>query len=126
MTSVFHATIFIVMAAISHGRAESDDGNWTLAAKNFANTRYSGLNEINTTNVSQLKVAWTFGTGVDRGQESAPLVVSNLMFIVTPYPNYLYALDLTQSGQMKWRYEPKPDEAVQGEACCDSVNRGVA
>src|ERR1700704_3212750 len=71
-------------------RAEPDDGNWTLAAKNFANTRYSALEEINTSNVSGLKVAWTFGTGVDRGQESAPLVVSNLMFIVTPYPNYLY------------------------------------
>jgi PQQ-dependent dehydrogenase (methanol/ethanol family) len=107
-------------------RAESDDGNWPLPAKNFANTRYSALDEINTTNVSKLKVTWTFGTGVNHGQESAPLVVSNLMFIVTPYPNYLYALDLTQSGEMKWKYEPKPDEAVLGEACCDSVNRGVA
>jgi lanthanide-dependent methanol dehydrogenase len=44
---------------------------------------------------------------------------------LTPYPNILYALDLTKSGApLKWRYAPKPDAASQGEACCDTVNRG--
>src|SRR3982751_6745356 len=83
-------------------RAETEDGNWPMPAKNFASTRYSGLDEINITNVSKLKVAWTFSTGVDRGQEAAPIVVSNLMYVVTPYPNYLYALDLTKPGSVKW------------------------
>jgi PQQ-dependent dehydrogenase (methanol/ethanol family) len=96
-----------------------------MPAKNFASTRYSGLEEINTTNVSKLKVAWTFSTGVDRGQEAAPIVVSNLMFVVTPYPNFVYALDLTKPGSVKWKYEPKPEEAAQGVACCDVVNRGA-
>jgi PQQ-dependent dehydrogenase (methanol/ethanol family) len=102
------------------------DGDWTMAAKDHANTRFSPLAEINAGNVASLKVAWTFGTGTNRGQESAPLVVGPTMYVVTPYPNYLYALDLTQSGRIKWKFEPKPASAAQGEACCDHVNRGVA
>ncbi len=105
--------------------APPDDGQWTMPAKNFASTRYSELDEIDTGNVARLTVAFTFSTGVNRGQESAPLVVGGTMYVLTPYPNILYALDLTRPGApMKWRYEPKPEAAAQGVACCDVVNRG--
>ncbi len=98
-----------------------------MAAKDYANTRYSGLQEITTQNVKNLRPAWTFSTGVLRGQEAAPLVVNGMMYIVTPYPNILYALDLTQPGApAKWTYKPKPAAASQGVACCDTVNRGAA
>jgi PQQ-dependent dehydrogenase (methanol/ethanol family) len=108
------------------GANEPEDGNWVRPAKNFASTRYSGLDQINTTNAKTLKVAWTFETGVLRGQEAAPIVVNNTMYVVTPYPNLLYALDLTQPGApKKWTYDPKPLAAAQGVACCDVVNRGV-
>ena len=104
-----------------------DDSQWIMPAKNYASTRYSGLHQITTENVKQLKPVWTFSTGVVNGHEAAPLVVNNTMYIVTPYPNILYALDLTQpGGVMKWRYEPKPARAAQGVACCDVVNRGAA
>ncbi|HWL69896.1 MAG TPA: methanol/ethanol family PQQ-dependent dehydrogenase [Geminicoccus sp.] len=107
--------------------APPDDGQWTAPAKNHANTRYSELDEIDTGNVARLTVAFTFSTGVNRGQESAPLVVGGTLYLVTPYPNILYALDLTKPGApMKWRYEPKPAAAAQGVACCDVVNRGPA
>jgi alcohol dehydrogenase (cytochrome c) len=106
---------------------DSEDGQWIMPAKNYASTRYSGLAQINTTNVAGLRLAWTFSTGVLRGHEAAPLVVDNTMYIVTPYPNILYALDLTQPGApMKWSFQPKPLSASQGVACCDFVNRGVA
>ena len=105
---------------------EAEDGQWPMSAKNFANTRFSGLNEVNTSNVANLKVAWTFSTGVDRGQEAAPLVIGDTMYVVTPYPNQLYALDLKNNGAAKWRYDPAPDAASQGVACCDVVNRGAA
>ena len=73
-----------------------------------------------------LKLAWTFSTGLSRGHESAPLVVNNAMYIVTPWPNILYALDLTKpGGPIKWTYEPKPSSSSQGVACCDVVNRGA-
>jgi lanthanide-dependent methanol dehydrogenase len=106
--------------------APPDDGQWTMPAKNYASTRFSALNEITPENAGQLKVAFTFSTGVNRGHEAAPLVVDNTMYIVSPFPNILYALDLTQEGApMKWKYEPDPDQAAQGVACCDVVNRGA-
>lgn len=103
----------------------AEDGQWTMPAKDYANTRYSGLDQITTANVSQLQVAWTFSTGVNRGQEAPPIVVGDTMYIVTPYPNILYALDINNHGQLKWKYEPAPEAAAQGVACCDTVNRGA-
>jgi glucose dehydrogenase len=81
--------------------ASPDDGQWTMPAKNYESTRFSGLDLINTTNVTGLKVAWTFDTGVNRGQEAAPLIVSNTMYVVTPFPNLVYALDLPSNATMK-------------------------
>lgn len=107
--------------------APPDDGQWTMPAKNYASTRYSELAEINADNVKGLQVAFTFSLGVNKGQEAAPLVVGATMYIVTSYPNILYALDLAQPGApMKWKFEPKPEPASQGVACCDVVNRGAA
>jgi PQQ-dependent dehydrogenase (methanol/ethanol family) len=106
--------------------SEPEDGQWLMPAKNYASTRFSGLDQINTENAKNLKVAWTFSTGVNRGQEAAPIVVNNTMYVVTPYPNILYALDLTRQGSpVKWKYEPQPVASAQGVACCDLVNRGA-
>ncbi|HSU20158.1 MAG TPA: PQQ-dependent dehydrogenase, methanol/ethanol family [Acidobacteriaceae bacterium] len=108
------------------GTLEPDDGQWVRATKDYANTRFSTLDQINTSNVGSLKVAWTFDTGVRRGQEAAPIVANNTMYVVTSWPNYLYALDLTKpGGPMKWRFDPNTSRAAKGEACCDWVNRGA-
>jgi PQQ-dependent dehydrogenase (methanol/ethanol family) len=106
--------------------AAPDDGQWRMPAKDYASTRYSALGEITTANVRTLKLAWTFSTGVLRGHEAAPLVVDGTMYVVTPFPNYLYAIDLANGGALKWRYDPKPMRAAPGVACCDVVNRGAA
>ncbi len=104
-----------------------DDGQWVMPAKDYASTRFSGMSDINVENAANLQVAWTFATGLTNGHEAAPLIVNNTMYVITPYPNILYALDLTQPGApMKWKYEPKPVPASQGVACCDVVNRGGA
>ncbi len=130
-----HATLvrrilacFVTLApAVAQIQNQPDDGQWVMAAKNYASTRFSTLDQINTGNVQNLKLAWTFSTGLTHGHEAAPLIVNNTMYIVTPYPNYLYALDLTKPGApMKWVYQPNPDPASQGTACCDIVNRGAA
>ncbi len=104
---------------------ETEDGQWLMPAKNFANTRYSGLDEIRADNVKQLKVAWAFAMGTDRGQEAAPIIGGATMYVVGPYPNAVYALDVGNAGALKWKYEPKPSPAAQGVACCDNVNRGA-
>ena len=107
---------------------EADDGQWIMPAKNYASTRFSGLNQITAQNASSLKVAWTFSTGNDRGEEAAPLIVNNTMYVVTPFPNELFALDLTVAGApAKWKFRtPEPKLAAKGVACCDWVNRGCA
>src|SRR3954468_18817524 len=59
-----------------------DDGQWTMAMKDYANLRFSKLSEVNAGNVGALRVAWTFSTGVLRGHEAPPLVVGDSMFVV--------------------------------------------
>ncbi|HEX3865575.1 MAG TPA: methanol/ethanol family PQQ-dependent dehydrogenase [Gemmatimonadaceae bacterium] len=106
--------------------ASADDGQWVRPAKDYASTRFSGLTEINAGNVRGLKVIATFSTGVVRGHEAAPIVAGSTMYIVTPFPNIVYALDLGKPGlPIKWEYDPKPELAAQGVACCDVVNRGM-
>jgi PQQ-dependent dehydrogenase (methanol/ethanol family) len=105
----------------------AEDGQWLSVQKDFANTRFSGLAQINLSNIDQLKASTTFSTGFLNGHEATPLVVGDTMYLVTPFPNVLYALDLKQpGGATKWVYRPNPDPAAQGVACCDVVNRGEA
>jgi lanthanide-dependent methanol dehydrogenase len=116
----------ISSAAGNPANEEKEDGQWLMAAKNYANTRFSGLDEINAGNANRLRVAWTFSTGVNAGHEAPPLVVGTTMYVVTPFPNLLYALDLTKPGApTKWMFDPKPLGAARGVACCDVVNRGA-
>ena len=102
-------------------------GEWRLPAGDYANTRYSTLNQLNVNNVAQLKVTTTLSTGIPHGHEGQPLVVNNTMYIVTPFPNNLIAVDLTKpGGALKWIYQPHPDPRSVGIACCDVVNRGAS
>lgn len=103
----------------------NDANNWAMPTGDYANTRYSKLNEITAANVGTLKVAWTFSTGVLRGHEGNPLVIGDMMYVHTPFPNNVYALNLND-GTIVWRYEPKQDPTVIPVMCCDTVNRGVA
>jgi lanthanide-dependent methanol dehydrogenase len=114
------------MAGSTSTSTRAEDGEWPMSGRDYASTRFSGLTQIAPGNVRDLKVAFTFSTGFVRGHEAAPLVVGNTMYLVTPYPNLVYALDLTKPGSTKWSFRPKPSSSAQGVACCDVVNRGVA
>lgn len=106
--------------------AANEAVDWTMPAGDFANTRFSSLEDVTPANVASLKVSFTFSTGLLRGHEAAPIVTNNTLYLVTPYPNVLYALALDQPGApLKWKYEPKPSASSQGVACCDTVNRGA-
>jgi alcohol dehydrogenase (cytochrome c) len=100
-------------------------GEWHSPARDYANTRFSPLNQINRGNVARLKMAWSFSDGTLYGHEGAPLVVGNTMYVVSPYPNVAYALDLTKPGApIKWTYDAKTSPIAVGKACCDAVLRG--
>ena len=126
----FNSAVFAFALVISSGHAiaapAQSDGDWPMAAHDHANTRFSPLDQITPSNAKDLKLAFTFSTGVVRGHEAAPIVVGPTMFIVTPYPNTLFALDLGKPGApVKWKFDPKPEAGAQGVACCDFVNRGA-
>jgi PQQ-dependent dehydrogenase (methanol/ethanol family) len=113
------------VTTITSARAD-DDGQWTMPGKDYANTRFSKLAQIDARNVKDLKLVWTQKTGVEKGHEAAPIVVGSTMYVTTPYPNFLHAWDLTKPGSPpKWTYKPETLPAAQGVACCDVVNRGA-
>lgn len=104
----------------------SDPNNWASQSGDYSLQRYSKLDQINTKNVKDLKVAWTFSTGVLRGHEGSPLVIGDVLYVHTPFPNIVYALDLNDENKIIWKYEPKQDPSVIPIMCCDTVNRGLA
>ncbi|MER9358638.1 methanol/ethanol family PQQ-dependent dehydrogenase [Mesorhizobium sp. M0500] len=104
----------------------SDAKNWAMQTGDYANTRYSKLNQITADNVKNLQVKWSFSTGVLRGHEGGPLIIGDVMYVHTPFPNNVFALDLKNDGKILWKYEPKQDSNVIPIMCCDTVNRGVA
>ena len=106
---------------------QQNENNWVMPAGNYANQRYSELTQINKDNVKDLNMAWSFSTGVLRGHEGNSLVIDGTMYVHTPFPNIVYALDLNNDGAIKWKYEPKQnyDETVP-VMCCDTVNRGLS
>jgi lanthanide-dependent methanol dehydrogenase len=99
--------------------------NWAMQAGDMYNHRYSNLTQINAKNVGKMQVAWMFSTGVLRGHEGSPLVMNGTMYLHTPFPNKVFAIDL-DTQKIKWRYEPKQDAAVIPQMCCDTVYRGLA
>ncbi|MCU0973658.1 MAG: PQQ-binding-like beta-propeller repeat protein, partial [Burkholderiales bacterium] len=115
------------IAAANDGLAKliANPDNWAMQAGNFANTRYSALAQINKGNVKNLQAAWTFSTGVLRGHEGGPLVIGDTLYVHSPFPNKVFAIDL-ETLKIKWKYEPKQDPSVIPVMCCDTVNQGVA
>jgi lanthanide-dependent methanol dehydrogenase len=106
-------------------KLENDPNQWIMQTGNYANWRYSPLALINKDNVKNLEPAWTFSTGVLRGHEGSPLVVGDVMYLQTPFPNDVFALDLNHDGRILWKYSPHQDPSVIPIMCCDTVNRGL-
>jgi PQQ-dependent dehydrogenase (methanol/ethanol family) len=135
MRKVLIATCLGAMALFAAGAANANEElikmsqnpkDWVMPTGDYANTRYSKLNQITAANAGKLQVAWTFSTGVLRGHEGGPLIIGNMMYVHTPFPNKVYALDLSNENKIVWKYEPKQDPNVIPVMCCDTVNRGVA
>jgi len=115
----------IASAAADQEKAMANADNWAAPRGNYSNQAYSTLSQINQGNVKNLKAAWTFATGVNRGHEGSPVVVGNMMYVHTAFPNNVYALDLNDNQKIVWSYFPKQDPSVQAVLCCDNVNRGL-
>src|SRR6476620_4186523 len=102
--------------------APPDIGNWEMPGKNYASTRFSAMRQVTPANVAKLGLAFTFSTATTHGYEAPPLVVGGTLYLITPFPNYVYAPDRPKPGApTKWVFKPKPLAASQGVACCDIV-----
>lgn len=119
------ATSFTARADAELDKLIANPSNWAAQAGDYANHRYSELKQINKGNVKNLQVAWTVSTGVLRGHEGSPLVIGDTMYIHSPFPNKVIAINLKDQS-FKWKYEPKQDNNVVPVMCCDTVNRGLA
>jgi len=120
-------SLVVVAAAGAQDLTNPAPGQWLSTGRTYDLQRYSPLNQITTANVGTLKASWTMSTGVLRGHEGNALVVGNVMYIHSAFPNIVFALDLTKPGApMLWKHVPdQPADAIP-IACCDLVNRGLA
>lgn len=104
--------------------AAATPNEWLSYGFDREETRHSPLTGIDTTNVADLGVAWTYDLATSRGVESTPIVVDGVMYVTSAW-SVVYALD-AKTGEELWVYDPAVDRAVGVNACCDVVNRGVA
>jgi PQQ-dependent dehydrogenase (methanol/ethanol family) len=103
-----------------------DPNQWVLPLGSYSGIRHSKLNQINSGNAAKLRVAWTMSTGTLRGQEGQPLVVGDMMYFESSYPNFVYAVNLDNVGKIVWKFAPEQDKFSPSVACCDLVHKGVA
>src|SRR5437868_1041037 len=120
------ATVGISRADEALEKDAKDPNQWVIPLGSYSGIRHSRLSQINSRNAAKLRVAWTMSTGTLRGQEGQPLVVGNMMYFESSYPNYVYAINLDNVGQIVWKFAPEQDKFSPSVACCDLVNKGVA
>ncbi|WP_237153548.1 PQQ-dependent dehydrogenase, methanol/ethanol family [Oryzibacter oryziterrae] len=115
------------LSALAPSANAAPAGNdWVTPAGDLEGTRFSTLKQIDTTNVDKLVEDFAVPTNTKGSHQGQPLVIGGIMYIVTPYPNRLIAVDTAQKGKVLWTFTPSQDEYAHGVACCDVVNRGAA
>ena len=116
----------LMLGGLASNAAAQTGAVWGTYGGDTANTRYSTLNQVNTSNVGRLKVAWALQLGSLRSQESTPILVGDLLYVTSSHgPKNVFAAD-ARTGEVKWRYSPEVPAGIEQYACCDVNNRGVA
>ncbi|MEX8192782.1 PQQ-dependent dehydrogenase, methanol/ethanol family [Comamonas guangdongensis] len=98
--------------------------DWPTTGVDYAETRYSRLDQINAANVKDLGLAWSYNLESTRGVEATPVVVDGIMYVSASW-SVVHAID-TRTGNRIWTYDPQIDRSTGFKGCCDVVNRGVA
>jgi alcohol dehydrogenase (cytochrome c) len=122
---LFFSGIAVVVGQVPYDRivkAKSEPGNWLTYSGDYQGHGYSALEQINTSNISRLKIAWMYQTGVSHHFETVPLVFDGIMYITQP-PSDVIALDL-RTGRPIWTYRRSLPKGIV--VCCGQVNRGLA
>src|SRR6059058_6346524 len=109
-------------ASIKANTATSKD--WPTIGLDYAETRFSKLNQINTDNVKNLGLMWSYSLDSSRGVEATPVVVDGIMYQTASW-SVVHAID-ARTGKKIWTFDPGVDREKGYKGCCDVVNRGVA
>ena len=109
-------------ASIKANTATSND--WPTIGLDYAETRFSKLNQINADNVKKLGLVWSYPLKSSRGVEATPVVVDGIMYQTASW-SVVHAID-ARTGKQLWTFDPKVDREKGYKGCCDVVNRGVA
>ena len=104
--------------------ADGRTGDWLTHGRTYSEARFSPLDQIKSSNVRELGLAWSFDTESTRGLEATPLVAGGVMYTTGPW-SVVFALD-ARTGKLLWKWDPKVPGPYGERACCDVVNRGVA
>ncbi|MEN7537914.1 PQQ-dependent dehydrogenase, methanol/ethanol family [Aurantiacibacter flavus] len=104
--------------------AASDNSEWLTYGRDYAEQRYSPLDQINLDNVSELGLAWHADMDTARGQEATPLVIDGKIYVTTAWSK-VKAYNAT-TGEPLWDFDPQVPGETAVKACCDVVNRGLA
>ena len=100
--------------------------NWPVYGGDSGNTRFSASTQINSGNVSKLKMQWALQLGTNRSQESTPILVGDTLYVTSSFgPKSTFAVN-AKTGEVKWTYQPEVPKGIEQFACCDVDNRGVA
>ena len=137
MSGGIAASMLVFAVASANAQAAARTGAWTYGAaegewvmtgpdvRSCSASARSSRSRLPTWQTSRLP--WSFSTGTLRGHEGNPLVIGNVMYVHTSFPNKVYALDLSKPGAPQiWQYTPNQSPDAIPIACCDLVNRGTA
>ena len=114
-------------AAVDTGRllaADDEPGLWMSHGRTYDEQRFSPLERIDASNVTDLGLAWSFDFETERGIEATSIVVDGVMYTTSAW-SIVHALD-ARTGAPLWRFDPQVAKDKSRHACCDVVNRGVA
>jgi len=98
--------------------------DWPSYGLDYAETRFSKLQQVSTANVKDLGLVWSYSLESKRGVEATPLVVDGIMYVTASW-SIVHAID-ARTGKRLWTYDPEVKRADGYKGCCDVVNRGVA
>ena len=120
---------FGVVAAELDGNAllnaDKNPNDWVMYHQSYKSWHHSALDQINRSNVKNLKVAWMHTPGANkRGVQSFPLVIDGILYYTTSN-SQIWALD-GATGQVIWKYQPKLDEERGQGTFYNPYNRGLA
>ncbi len=129
LAMIFTSAPLPTFAVAPQAQPSPGSGDWPLYGNDMSNERYQNFDQISTSNVSQLKPAWVFHTGLldeHASFEATPIVVNGTMYVTTGHDD-VYALDAA-TGAEKWAYHPESEMPPLDKIsiCCGRDNRGVA